>query len=79
MRGTCPGVFWRLVGGRGSRKEANQLWFASLHTLRVSHTMGLPSHFLTAPNPNTGPCLPESVYRSLKGMNSVSIHIAGGL
>jgi len=28
-----------------------RVWLASSHTLRVSHTMGLPSHFLPAPNP----------------------------
>ena len=46
--GTCPGIFWRLVGGGGSRKEANQLWFASLHTLQVSLSL------LNCPQPKHG-------------------------
>jgi len=50
--GVCPDAFSTLVGSKGSkRREANQLWFISPHTSRVSQTMGLPCCFLPTPKP----------------------------
>jgi len=47
VQGVCPNMFSMLVDTREGRwREAKWLWVASSRTLRVSHTMGLPSYFL---------------------------------
>ena len=40
-----------MIGRRGVEKEMNHSRFISLRTLRVSHTVGLPSFFLPAHSP----------------------------
>ena len=46
-------MFSTLGSSREGRwREANQLWFVSLCTLRVSHTMGLPWCFLPGHDPH---------------------------
>jgi len=60
--GMHPDVFL-LLEQQGKRKGAAiQLWFVSLRTSWVSHTIGLPFHFLPAPNSH-----PKSIDINLNG------------
>ena len=55
----CPDAFSTLVGAGGVGEVRRTDWFVSSRTSWVSHTMGLPSCFLPAPNPYVAVRPPE--------------------